>query len=370
MNLEIYFVPVFLLGASIQGFFLFIVLLLRGRSQNQASYLWLSALIALFTFYLFKAGISSAGLISKAPDLVVTGFLVIPAIAPLCFLYLASIIGLRLSIRSYLVHGGFFLIQTIYWAPFYLQSASWKFGVLSGEILAPAYSNEVGLWFELAQVVQHLIYVFLIWNLIKKRADRPGVNLDWIKKVAIFFVIYASMFALGTLSFRFLEVSMPDYLFYSVIATSIYLIGYYGYLQRDFLHEIQVGEKPKYLFTNIDSKESAELYNLLSTLMTQENMFLRKGIKIYDLAKKLDRPVNHVSRAINENFGGSFTDLVNNLRVQKAKTFLSDAKNNDKLFAVALNSGFSNKVSFYKNFKNIVGKSPAEFRDQVRQNIS
>lgn len=366
MDTKITVLDIFLFGASLQGVFLFVVLMIRGLKNNRKNYLFLGCLIFAISYYLFKSGISSSGFIGQFPSLVATGFLVVPFIPTLCYLYLTDLLELKIKTPITLLHWLFPLFQTVYWLPFFLSSSAWKFGVLNNSIETTYYTNYIGLVFELAQVGQHLVYIFLIKTLIDKRTNTTFVNNQWIKNVWYFFLVYAISFSAGTLSFRYLEVGMPDYIFYILISSSIYLIGYYGYSQRDFFNELQTGTKPKYLYSTITNEESERLYERIIEYLKVKNIYLRNRLRINELARELDVPINQVSRAINENYQGSFSDLINAMRVNRAKELLDDHTNNDKLFAIALDSGFSNKVSFYKNFKHVVGKSPSEYREEMR----
>ena len=126
-------------------------------------------------------------------------------------------------------------------------------------------------------------------------------------------------------------------------------------------------QKTKYASIEMCHDESILLFKQIDTFLSDQQLYLR-DIKITELARILEIPVNKVSRSINENYGENFTDLVNSKRVEYAKKLLSNPKNNDKLFAIALDSGFNNKVSFYKNFKRFVGVSPSEFRTNIVDN--
>lgn len=364
--MKLSFLSIFLICASSQGAVLTLALVVQGRRYRLMSNYILSFLILFLTFYLFKAAVSSSGLISSYPHLVVTGFLFIPAIPALFYAYLRNIVGTPLKIKGAIAHFTFFIFQTVYWAPFFLSSVEKKFGILRGEIDSILYSNQVGLYFELAQILQHFIYIILIWKAVKKVNSNKNFNTSWVKKVAIFFTIYAITFALGTLSFRYLSKGMPDVIFYGFMAFFIYLIGYYGYTNKDLLYNLKSMTRAKYFYVDMSQNESQELYDTILHLIKKDELFLHPGLKITDISKNLDVSVNKVSRAINEN-KGSFSDLINTLRVQRAMELLEDNRNDDKLFSIALDSGFGNKVSFYKNFKNIVGKSPSEFRKEKQK---
>ncbi|MFY0686227.1 MAG: AraC family transcriptional regulator [Cyclobacteriaceae bacterium] len=131
-----------------------------------------------------------------------------------------------------------------------------------------------------------------------------------------------------------------------------------------FSLSMTAGKITKYQNIKMSNAESEHIYNQLLSLLINQQYYLRSGFKISEISKRLDIPVNKVSRSINENFGGSFSDLVNHHRIDHAKKILSNPENIDKLYAIALDSGFNNKVSFHQQFKKFTGISPQKYRDQ------
>jgi AraC-like DNA-binding protein len=74
-------------------------------------------------------------------------------------------------------------------------------------------------------------------------------------------------------------------------------------------------------------------------------------------------PSYQLSRLINETFGRSFTDFVNEHRVREfvrranAPEFASHS-----IYGIALDVGFNSKSSFNTAFKKFTGKTPSEVR--------
>ena len=68
----------------------------------------------------------------------------------------------------------------------------------------------------------------------------------------------------------------------------------------------------------------------------------------------------HLSKLINRHMNKNFFDLLNQLRIQKAKELLRDPAL--KVHEVSDKVGFSDVAHFSKNFKRITGKSPVEYR--------
>ena len=69
-----------------------------------------------------------------------------------------------------------------------------------------------------------------------------------------------------------------------------------------------------------------------------------------------------LTRMIQSNTGIPFKQLVNNLRVEKAKDLLDTSNLTiDKIYELV---GFSNKQTFFRVFKSITGITPGDFKKQ------
>jgi len=104
-------------------------------------------------------------------------------------------------------------------------------------------------------------------------------------------------------------------------------------------------------------------YKKLITLFETTDYFLNKNIKVSDAASVIETNEKVISKAINSQANTNFNDFVNSYRITYAKSLLNLVKyQNYTIEAIAEESGFSNKVSFYTAFKKKVGISPSEFR--------
>lgn len=68
----------------------------------------------------------------------------------------------------------------------------------------------------------------------------------------------------------------------------------------------------------------------------------------------------HLSKLINRHLNKNFFDILNQLRIQKARELLKDPA--FKVHEVAEQVGFADVAHFSKNFKRVTGKSPVEYR--------
>lgn len=92
-------------------------------------------------------------------------------------------------------------------------------------------------------------------------------------------------------------------------------------------------------------------------LIVTEQLFLKQGIRISDIATMLETNRTYVSRLVNNTYNMSFSDYINTLRIDYAEQYLMhnrDAKQSD----IATACGFPNASAFNNVFKKITGVTP------------
>ena len=101
--------------------------------------------------------------------------------------------------------------------------------------------------------------------------------------------------------------------------------------------------------------------------MRDKQVFLIKNLKINDVVKEIDSNRTYVSNYINSTYHCSFSDYINQLRIEHAKTLLLSSETATKLSSIAEASGYSSESSFYRNFQKVVGMTPNEFRNKRKE---
>lgn len=138
----------------------------------------------------------------------------------------------------------------------------------------------------------------------------------------------------------------------------IYWIGFVGYTKSNLLFKTyalkgQVAEQ-----ANVDP-----LKERLTYFMQEQEIFTNQNLKVNDLALLLKLSDKELSLLIHENFGKSFTDYINDYRVEKVKSLLlSPEQEKYTLLAIAEKAGFSSKSSFNAVFKKTTGMTPTQYK--------
>lgn len=110
----------------------------------------------------------------------------------------------------------------------------------------------------------------------------------------------------------------------------------------------------------------AMLMENICQLMNERQLFLNSNLKVSDLAAELNTNSRYVSDCIKQGKNATFKQFVNRYRVEYAKQLMRQHPDM-KLSVVALKSGFSTEMTFYRTFKASTGMTPKEWASQLKQ---
>ena len=119
----------------------------------------------------------------------------------------------------------------------------------------------------------------------------------------------------------------------------------------------------KYKDSTLNEEKSLLLVEKIKAVMADSNIICQPSFTLRDLAQLLDTNTSYLSQAINENFGMSFTHLLNQCRVKEACRRMEDNARYGKftIDAISESVGFKARVTFTKAFKQHVGMLPSEY---------
>ena len=153
--------------------------------------------------------------------------------------------------------------------------------------------------------------------------------------------------------------AIPSLLFSSLL----FGLGFIGFRQSFTIDHFEQEESEDEIIPKSApaSKQEKPLIERIEDVVTKRQLYLRHNLKISDVAAELCTNRLYVSTAINEEMGISFSDYINRKRVNYAIHLMS-VNPQLTIYEIADLSGFSSDKSFYRNFKNITGKSPKELQ--------
>lgn len=103
----------------------------------------------------------------------------------------------------------------------------------------------------------------------------------------------------------------------------------------------------------------------IEELMKEKKLYTNSALSMDMLAVELGLDRRHVSSAINACTGKNFYAFMNEYRVKEAVRILSNTKKNPTIDSVAFDSGFNDRRTFYRNFKQFTGLAPTAFRESL-----
>lgn len=154
---------------------------------------------------------------------------------------------------------------------------------------------------------------------------------------------------------------VPSLLF-SIMLFAIFFVGYkrqnvIEQLQNDLQEADSTDNESETYSTDIPLDTIA---NTLRQLMEEKKLFLLPNIKVGDVAQQIGICRTYLSNYLNQEYHMSFSDYINQQRINYAKQLIGNQKQ-DKINQIATLSGFSSVASFFRNFKKFEGMTPQEW---------
>ncbi|WP_249042381.1 AraC family transcriptional regulator [Flagellimonas olearia] len=135
----------------------------------------------------------------------------------------------------------------------------------------------------------------------------------------------------------------------------------------DVENEEFIMQQEKYRNSSLSESDRARYKEKVLELMEEDKPYLDTNLMLGDFARKASMSSHHLSEVLHFGFEKNFYGFINYYRVIHAQALLKDPKNNNvKMLAIAFESGFQSKTTFYRVFKAQVGVTPMEYRKQNR----
>lgn len=105
----------------------------------------------------------------------------------------------------------------------------------------------------------------------------------------------------------------------------------------------------------------------IEVLMKETKLYRDPNLTRDSLAEALGTNSTYLSKAISDNFRLNFNQFINSYRLKEAQDILSDVEDDTPIKNIGRMVGFNSSTSFYNNFKEATGMTPAAFREAARQ---
>ena len=140
------------------------------------------------------------------------------------------------------------------------------------------------------------------------------------------------------------------------------------------MKEILHAEKPapdvqKYKESQLKEEKKQKLVEHIMQVMNDTDAICQPSFTLQSLAERVNSNTSYVSQAVNEHFGISFTNLLNQYRVREACRRMEDHASYGKLTidAISESVGFKARITFTKAFRQNVGMLPSEYLKAAKQ---
>lgn len=359
----------FILTGALHGFYL-VIILLTTQSQKRNAVGWLLAIIiGAFSLYLFNAWVFRSGMETLNAYLSGTSMPFLYLVGPAYWLYIRFAIGDKTKWeRLDVIHLVPAIVCFLAASPYYFMDCQVKLEHIA--MMKSSNANlpiQRGFYFagHLFQTLLYLSLSFKTVNTFRKSVQRQTrefkVLKDWITKTYSFMVTLTLIYLISFLGFIFFREGRAffDRVFDITITGFIHLLGFW--IIKD--SPILVSSKQASLDEPFEEHE--EIRMRIQKLM-EKKPYLDSEYSLKTLSDQLSTNTVYASRMINLLFNQSFTDFINQLRVEEVKLRLANTPD-EKLLAVALETGFSNKNTFIRVFKKYTHQTPSEYRDSLKK---
>lgn len=363
------------------GFFqalFFIILILTKKQHSKSDYL-LSFFLLLLGMRLLFFYSSDTDFYSKYPLLIIPEILYWTLLGPTLYIYIDVVVSENEHFKiNYLSH----LIPTLI-----------VFAGLSEYFFSPEMGSlhefkSDSLFFIFSQYVwllnTHVYYIFCIIRLRKhkKRIQNyysftKDVDLKWLNYLTHGFAVFLFYFLFYILLRKFAHFELPfvnSNVSWTIIVLYIFGIGFYGFKKRvnifsDYQNDFEeinartYKKRSLYKKSGLQENEKKDIIKQLGKYMSEQKPYLNPELNIRQLAESLEIPAHKLSQTINQSLQKSFLEFINEYRVKDAINYLVKKEyENLTIIAIAIESGFNSKTSFYNTFKKHTSKTPSEYR--------
>jgi AraC-like DNA-binding protein len=365
-------VVIALLGAA-QGIILSVLLFATDKSKGKANRI-LAVLICLFSLRLGEFTGYWTPFFMNYPHLLFITSSFPFLFGALLFLYVKRISnGIKAFKKIELFHFLPFIIHIIFLLPYYLQSSEYKISVLmnsiyTGDPVLPARYFII----RSAQDILMLIYAWMSLRTLKihnqKVNEKKTGRQTWLRNLVIGFAVFIFLDVLNLIEliiFKYRFVTEIESILMISSTLLIYTLGYFAMKKPQLISgELGTNAGIKYEKSRLGDEIAERYLNRLIESMETNKIYTNNDLNLSILSKELDIPQHHLSQILNEKLNQSFFDFVNKYRVEEAKRLLRCPDYfHYTILAIALESGFNNKVSFNSFFKKFTGFTPSQYRN-------
>ncbi|MBU2996900.1 AraC family transcriptional regulator [Cellulophaga baltica] len=219
------------------------------------------------------------------------------------------------------------------------------------------------------------LYLLLLIKLFtKNKSQLNTINKKWFITILTFTIIlFVILTARSYFEYDELVNSLTIYFIAILYAVIISFIGFILFIQPNMLliedNELKNEVNTKYKNSSLTDDMLKALKTELEKSLSLDKIYLENGLTLEKLATKLDTDRYSLSQTINQEFGKNYYELINDYRINEAINIIENSKKEIVVADLIYESGFNNKVSFYKAFKKRHQKTPLEYQKALKKSF-
>ncbi len=294
------------------------------------------------------------------------------ALGPLLYMYVRKLTRVRQR---------FMPADLVHFIPLLFELAVYVYAIRESSrtgmaTYATHFLSQVDLFLQVFVFISVLSYLWLCDNLIHVYyrglqpvlMDRSLLEFKWLRRLlagtAFLLLAWLACSAYGYFSTSKQPGLETHYPFYCLFAVVLIWTAAAAFLQPR--------ANPPWVPTAAGripvSPELRSKARWLQAEMKAKRYFEDPELGLQVLAEKVNLTPHELSRVINTGLKKSFTDFVNEYRVQDAvKKMQHPGYQHMTLLGIGFEAGFNSKTTFNRIFKEITGKSPSEYKNDLKK---
>ena len=349
---------------ALQAFFIALILL-RSTGKSLFNRLF-AALLIIEGFTLIERLLFETELINDLPHLLGISHPISFIKPPLMLFMARAITNVQFRLKRkhllQLIPFGLMLCLNL---PFYLSAGPDKLNMVRNFMeKVPSYQS-FDFYFTLSFFGYIGIYIALALRLLRqfRHLVKNHILVNWYRTILL---AYSGFLMMHLLYFMVQPIIQSNF----AIINNVSMLAMTFIIQAIALKMMGQSHLLQIKTTDLGDLQQRQVHEeLIINKFEQDKIYLDDELNLQVFATAISLSPAHVSKIINQKFNCSFTKLVAQYRVKEAKRIIQDSNDASsiKLINVAFQAGFSNKVSFYRAFKEFEQKSPTEYLNVIKK---
>lgn len=285
---------------------------------------------------------------------------------PLLYFYMLSVFNKPISTRKICYHC----------IPFFIGFA-FNIIIVFIAVTNPVFPKIIQLSnFIVMLLLMPSFFGYSIYCLRYIRLTQLDASKIFTLKISIVKIIGGVYFSLGILTtlgliFLALKIEMMINLRFVYYCLMLFIFVYVIHIRFAIFFEIQklvieLKNEEKYKNYELKSDDMNEIINTIQSYFKTRKSHLDAEFNLDKLSSDLHISKVKITQSLNVELKTNFYQYINSLRVEEAKRLI-DKKQDANFVTIGYESGFKNKSTFYKYFKQITGVTPSDYKKVLEE---